>query len=234
MLALSFQFILAHLIGDFLLQPDKWVKGKSDGKHKTKYLYYHIGVHALALLLCLQFQFQYWLGIICILGTHFIFDWMKIRFQNKKNEILLFFADQIAHLIVIAAVVLCYEPYKIDIEYCFAPPVIVTLVALTMVTQVSAIVIKVLLSRWKMKDENPNQAGKYIGMLERLFIFFFVIMNYWEGVGFLLAAKSIFRFGDLNNAKDRSLTEYVLIGTLLSFGMAMLIAIGYQYMKALI
>ncbi|VTP98075.1 Uncharacterised protein [Sphingobacterium daejeonense] len=31
-----------------------------------------------------------------------------------------------------------------------------------------------------------------------------------EGVGFLLAAKSIFRFGDLTNAKDTKFTEYVL------------------------
>ncbi|MGA9638256.1 DUF3307 domain-containing protein [Flavobacterium sp.] len=231
MLALSIPLILAHLIGDFLLQPDRWVKGKSVANHQSKYLYYHIGVHTLALLFCLQFQLKYWLGILCIIVTHFIFDWAKIRFQNKKNEILLFFGDQIAHLVVIAIVVFCYEPFVINIKNSFSPQVLLIVIALTMVTQVSAIVIKVLLSRWKMDDENPNQAGKYIGMLERLFIFFFVIMNYWEGVGFLLAAKSIFRFGDLNNAKDRSLTEYVLIGTLLSFGLAMLIAKAYQYLN---
>ena len=231
MLALSIQLILAHLIGDFLLQPDKWVKGKSVGKNKIKYLYYHIGVHALALLFCLQFQFKYWLGMICILGTHFTFDWIKIKFQKKDNEILLFFTDQIVHLGVIAIAVYCYEPFSIAVKDFYSPQNLLVIVALIMVTQVAAIIIKVLLSRWKMKDENPNQAGKYIGMLERLFIFFFVIMNYWEGVGFLLAAKSIFRFGDLNNAKDRSLTEYVLIGTLLSFGLAMLIAKGYQYLS---
>jgi hypothetical protein len=36
-------------------------------------------------------------------------------------------------------------------------------------------------------------------------------------IGFLLAAKSVFRFGDLTRAKNRKLTEYILIGTLLSF-----------------
>src|SRR5699024_1678830 len=58
----------------------------------------------------------------------------------------------------------------------------------------------------------------YIGMLERVFIFVFIITGNWEGIGFLLAAKSIFRFGDLKDSKDRNLTEYILIGTLLSFG----------------
>jgi hypothetical protein len=46
-------------------------------------------------------------------------------------------------------------------------------------------------------------------------------------VGFILAAKSIFRFGDLTNSRDRNLTEYVLIGTLLSFGSALLAGILY-------
>jgi hypothetical protein len=44
-----------------------------------------------------------------------------------------------------------------------------------------------------------------------------------------LAAKSIFRFGDLKESKDRKLTEYVLIGTLLSFGIA--IAVGMITLK---
>jgi len=74
-----------------------------------------------------------------------------------------------------------------------------------------------------------NNAGKYIGMLERLFVFVFIITGNWEGIGFLLAAKSVFRFGDLKESKDRKLTEYILIGTLLSFGIA--IATGMVVLK---
>ncbi|MFZ0597577.1 MAG: DUF3307 domain-containing protein, partial [Flavobacterium sp.] len=50
----------------------------------------------------------------------------------------------------------------------------------------------------------------------------------FEAIGFLLAAKSIFRFGDLKEAKDRKLTEYVLIGTLISFGTAIIAALIVQ------
>lgn len=231
MLTLLIPFLLAHFVGDFLLQPDKWVKAKLVTKHRPKFLLYHVGVHALVLLIALQFQLQYWLGMLTILITHFIIDWIKLKCQNKKNEIFLFFADQLAHLVVIATVVYCYEPFALDTKILSISKILLFLIALVMQTQATAIIIKVLLSKWKMKDENPNQAGKYIGMLERLFVFSFVLMNYWEGVGFLLGAKSIFRFGDLNNAKDRNLTEYVLIGTLISFGLAMLIARGYQYVN---
>jgi len=63
-----------------------------------------------------------------------------------------------------------------------------------------------------------------------LFIFLFIVINYWQGIGFLLAAKSIFRFGDLTKSEDRNLTEYILIGTLLSFGIAIATAMGYNYL----
>lgn len=231
MLTLLIPLLLAHFAGDFLLQPDKWIKAKAIPERRAKFLLYHIAVHALVLIVALQFQFKYWLGIVIIIVTHFIIDWIKIKSQNQKNEIFLFFADQLTHLVVIAIVVYSYEPFIIDTKIISIPQILLFLMALVMQTQVTAIIIKVLLSKWKMKDENPNQAGKYIGILERLFIFWFILMNYWEGVGFLLGAKSIFRFGDLNNAKDRSLTEYVLIGTLLSFGFAMIISRGYQYLN---
>ncbi|MFV8369181.1 DUF3307 domain-containing protein [Flavobacterium sp. LB2R40] len=229
MLVLASKFLLAHLIGDFLLQPDSWVKAKYEGQRISKYFYYHIGIHAIVLLLVMQFEFKYWFGMLWILISHFIFDIGKMHFQNKKNAIPLFFVDQLLHLVAIAAALYYYEPFTIDSAIVTSPKGVLLLVALLLVTQVTAVVLKVLLSSFKMADSEPNKAGKYIGMIERVFIFSFVLMNYWEGIGFLLAAKSIFRFGDLNNAKDRSLTEYVLIGTLLSFGIAILISQVYTH-----
>jgi hypothetical protein len=46
----------------------------------------------------------------------------------------------------------------------------------------------------------------------------------------LIAAKSVFRFGDLKESKDRKLTEYILIGTLLSFAMAIITALACIYL----
>lgn len=54
MLTLFIKLILAHFIGDFLLQPDKWVAHKETHKHKSKFLYGHILVHTGALILVLQ------------------------------------------------------------------------------------------------------------------------------------------------------------------------------------
>ena len=92
------------------------------------------------------------------------------------------------------------------------------------------VLIKNIISLWTPesksdKDNSLQNAGNVIGILERLFVFYFVVNGNYDAIGFLLAAKSIFRFGDLKEAKDRKLTEYVLIGTLLSFGLAFVTAL---------
>jgi hypothetical protein len=80
------------------------------------------------------------------------------------------------------------------------------------------------------KEQSLKNAGKYIGILERLLIFLFICTNHFEAIGFLLATKSVFRFGDLKESKERKLTEYILIGTLLSFGIALLVGLLTQYL----
>lgn len=227
-LNLLLPLLLAHLLGDFLLQPNIWVKDKEEKKHRSKYLYFHVGIHAALLLLSLKFNLNYWYIILTITITHFLIDWGKLMLINKVNAILLFFTDQLLHIGVILGLVYLQNPFKINFSKLEDPKLLITLIAVLFVSTVSSVIIKVLLFKMKIGEEIPNNAGKYIGILERLFIFFFVVSNYWAGIGFLLAAKSIFRFGDLTNAKDKNLTEYILIGTLLSFGLAIACAFVYK------
>ncbi len=70
-----------------------------------------------------------------------------------------------------------------------------------------------------------DMGGRYIGWLERGLTFLFVLYGHPEGVGFLLTAKSIFRFGDITDASKRENTEYIIIGTMASFGWGLIIAI---------
>jgi len=63
-----------------------------------------------------------------------------------------------------------------------------------------------------------------IGQWERALIFLFVLVGQLGGIGFLIAAKSIFRFGELKDPTNRREAEYITIGTLMSFGTAMAIA----------
>ncbi len=75
--------------------------------------------------------------------------------------------------------------------------------------------------RNKLQIGGLDNGGALIGNLERGLIFLLVFINQPAGIGFLVAAKSILRFEE---AKDRKMAEYVLIGTLLSFSLAIAIA----------
>lgn len=233
---LFLKLLLAHILGDFVLQSNKWVKNKEENKLKSCKLYLHIGIHAILLLIILEFKLNiYWLGILVIITTHFLIDVIKLYFQNDKTKRNWFFIDQLLHIIVLLITTSIYQGLHIELANIFTQQNLLLIVALLLVTSVSGIIIKVFITQWNPESKTNNddslaKAGRYIGILERLFVFTFIVTNHWEAIGFLVAAKSVFRFGDLTSSKDRKLTEYILIGTLLSFGLAIIIGILYSYL----
>ncbi len=68
----------------------------------------------------------------------------------------------------------------------------------------------------------PARIGATIGALERLLIVAFVLVNAEAAVGFVIAAKTIARFKQLD---DRGFAEYYLLGTLASVSVAFLSAV---------
>lgn len=226
------KLLLAHLLGDFLLQPSSWVQDKEKKKHKSIYLYIHTLLHGiLAWVLVGEIAFV-WFAMILAL-SHGLIDFLKLYFQNAATKRNWFIVDQIMHLIVIVLITVLYKNLIIDFKV-FDNHFWVLITALLFLTKPTSIIIKNIISIWTPEDQNGSDtslanAGNYIGILERLFVFSFIITGHFEAIGFLLAAKSIFRFGDLKEAKDRKLTEYVLIGTLLSFGIALLAGLLIQF-----
>ncbi|PIF59902.1 DUF3307 domain-containing protein [Flavobacterium sp. 2] len=229
------KLFLAHLLGDFIWQPNKWVADKETKKHKSIYLYLHVLLHGiLAAILVGEISFIPYAAFIAI--THGFIDFIKLNFQKKKTKRTWFVVDQIAHILILIAITLLYQN-KNMIHFWLDDEFWILVTGIIFITKPTSIFIKTIISIWNPESQNSNQdnslanAGNYIGILERLFIFCFILLGHFEAIGFLLAAKSIFRFGDLKEAKDRKLTEYVLIGTLISFGIAILVG---QVVQALI
>lgn len=226
------KLLLAHLIGDFILQPNKWVLDKELKKGKSIYLYLHTALH-LVLMLLFVAEVDFIIYGILLAVSHGIIDFIKLKFQKKKTKRIWFSVDQVLHLMMIFIVVLVYNNISIDFQN-IDHQIWIFITGIVLLTKPTSIIIKNIISIWtpesKNKEDNSLQnAGNYIGILERLFVFCFIITNHFEAIGFLLAAKSIFRFGDLKEAKDRKLTEYVLIGTLLSFGIAILVGLMVEF-----
>jgi hypothetical protein len=221
------KLLLAHLIGDFILQPTSWVIDKETNKYRSIYLYLHTFLHfILAWVLVGKLEFVWFATGLAV--SHGFIDFLKLNFQTSETKRIWFSVDQILHFLVIVAITLIYSNNQIDLKF-FGNQFWIVFTGFILLTKPTSIIIKNIISIWtpesKTDDDSLQNAGNYIGILERLFVFCFILMGHFDAIGFLLAAKSIFRFGDLKEAKDRKLTEYVLIGTLLSFGIALLIGL---------
>lgn len=224
---IALKLALVHLIGDFFLQPNSWVESKERRKIRSRFIYYHIAIH-VGLSYLFLWNTEYWFLPIIVGVTHFLIDLSKLYFQTIKSKRGWFFLDQFLHFLVIGGIGYYYA--ELDFNAWWNLEILKYIVALAFLAMPTSIIIKNLLTVWtpniseqtSLQTDSLANAGQYIGILERFLVFAFVALDHWEGVGFMIAAKSVFRFSDLAQAKQRKLTEYVLIGTLLSFGIAIM------------
>lgn len=226
------KLLIAHLIGDFMLQPQKWVIHKEANKITSKYLYLHILIH-LGLYFLVLWDFSSWKLILLLALSHFIIDLIKLyseRFFTNKG--VPFFLDQLLHVVAIYTYSFYGQlpAHAIDMIQNTNWSL---LLAIVFVTFPSAIIMGKLLERMSYQIETDHKslpnAGKYIGIIERLFVLVFILIGRWEAIGLLITAKSVFRFNDLKESNNRKLTEYILIGTLVSFGLAIITGILYTH-----
>lgn len=162
---------------------------------------------------------------------HGIIDAIKLIFQKTSNKRTWFFVDQFLHAAVIFIVWKYNENPQLSFDFLQSSKLWLFLIGALFLISPAAIIIRIIIAKWIPHEKGSSKitaslqdAGKFIGILERLLIYLFICTHHFEAVGFLLAAKSIFRFGDLRESHELKLTEYVLIGTLLSFGIALIVA----------
>ncbi len=228
---LFLKLLLAHLLADFILQPSKWVNEKERLLLKSGKLYLHLLIH-FACMAILVWDVNFLPFITAITIVHGMIDYLKLKYQKNKRRTA-FFLDQIFHIVTLIVAVWLWQNNNFSgVEWNDGYWAIIT--GLVWLTIPCSIVIRTIISGWSshiqfkstdLETKSLQNAGKIIGILERLLVFVFILVNHWEAVGFLITAKSVFRFSDLKLAQDRKLTEYILIGTLLSFGIAIITAI---------
>src|SRR5680860_568575 len=95
------QLLLAHLLTDFVLQPNTWIKHKRKYKVRSYFLIIHALLAGVLTVLFLQ-KLEWWYIGLVISITHFLIDWWKLN--QKKDNLKYFLLDQFFHLLVIAMV----------------------------------------------------------------------------------------------------------------------------------
>ena len=234
---LLLNLMLAHLIGDFLLQTDGLCKEKRELGLKSWFMWVHpIIVTGLTWLLFGDWGFV-WGGVITFV-SHLLIDAMKSRVERKGQRVGYFVIDQVLHLLIIGLLCWMYgEGWNqfewVPEEYVLTGPAV--LCALILCVKPANILIKGVFESYQIEvpvksKKNGNDlknAGALIGSLERIIILILVLLGQYEAVGFVIAAKSLMRFKDSEGAK----AEYVLVGTLLSLCVAMICAMGVMAIR---
>ncbi|MAP80882.1 MAG: hypothetical protein CL526_07315 [Aequorivita sp.] len=223
---LLLQFI-AHLCLDYFFQSNQSALHKNNFGFRSAHLYWHgLICFLLSWVFSLQLNFVFAAAFIAI--SHLLIDGFKnqfVKIQQLKRYI--FFIDQAIHLAIITVVVFLFSQWKelnptiiITLNFKYLLIIAGYLLCLKPANIFIREVFKATEIQVSSDNEMPN-AGKVIGVLERILTLTLIIVSQYSAVGFLIAAKSILRYGNNETLK----TEYVLIGTLLSFGIAVIVGI---------
>jgi hypothetical protein len=223
--------LAAHLIGDFVLQTDWMVRNKRN----FGILLGHAGIAAgVAALLLGSLS---WAVLLLIFVSHLVMDTLRVYLLPDRLGV--FIVDQLAHITVVCAIAagfpktaqngLWMTNLPVDAQTWYLMVITLTAGVLLCVPAGGVLIGKMTAPLVKQIEKGASlqglrQGGRYIGWLERSLVMMFLLIGEPHGIGFLVAAKSILRFGEIKDSEQRKTAEYIIIGTFLSFGWAMLIS----------
>jgi hypothetical protein len=230
----------AHLFVDFLLQSD-WILAR-----KKKW-YILVAQAALVTLMSAILLGGVPVKLLLVVFVSFLlFDGLKV--YTLKNGIYVFIGQQLIRLLVIIVLAYLYPNtaqtgYWMTILsqeqqqwYFFGATL---LCGFILCVPAGGVMIGILTGPLleEIKADSPGgehngqddleglrKGGRYIGWLERSMVMILLLIGEPQAIGFLFAAKSILRFGEIKDTRHRKMAEYIIIGTFLSFGWALLIS----------
>lgn len=230
-LLIALQLLLAHILTDFVLQPAKAIQQKRERKIKSPFLYLHTFTAGLLTYLFLK-QWASFLVPVLVMISHFGIDLWKLN--QKEDNLKTFLLDQFLHLLILLFAWL-YLTENFEAVFPFLLSLLETRNTLILILGYLIVIfpfgfiIGKATKSWQEEIEKEDKtnslekAGRYIGIFERVLVLTFVITHHIAAIGFLIAAKSILRFSDKNQSNSRKQTEYVLIGTLMSFALTIIL-----------
>jgi len=229
---LLLRLIVSHLLTDFVFQPSSWITDRKVKKIRSVKLVWHAIATAVAAYALSGVYACWWLPL-AILISHYLIDLAKSYLPDK---FIYFAADQLTHMVVIFTIwLIINSQWQVVISgftmITESTHFWILAMGYIVVTWPLGILIGIATAKWrndlaatKEAKDGLENAGKWIGICERVLILTFVLINQFTAIGFLITAKSILRFGDKDKQAEKK-TEYILVGTLLSFAASALLGI---------
>jgi len=217
MIATFTALLFAHFIADFVLQTN-WI-------HRNKRNFGVLVLHGALVLATAQMALgQFAVSELLILAAaHLLID--AIKTYGGFNRLTAFLVDQAAHLAIITTIAfLAPSLWATGLwskhDWILPLFALATGAITALIAGQYAVGLLMRPHGNHIRNNGLRDGGRLIGMLERGLIFVLILLGQPLGVGFLVAAKSILRFGTAT--RDQRTAEYVIIGTLASFGWAIL------------
>lgn len=212
--------LLAHAVADFVLQT-QWIV---ENKRRAPAMLAHMAIVGFTAFIALGSANL--LVVLAIVAAHLFIDTIK-TFALPKG-LGSYLADQGAHVLSIMVIASLFPDtfasghWAAHTQMLLLPAILLT--GWIIIAPAGGFAVGLLMERFPngVLPEGLNGAGRTIGLLERSIIYLMVLIGEPAGIGFLIAAKSILRFDTVS--KDPKASEYVIIGTLASFGWAMTLA----------
>lgn len=255
---LGLELVTSHLFADFALQSDRLVKAKRT-LSLSAFLLHAVIQAALAYTFAGMWQiWEIPLVIGVSHGAIDLIKELALRWLAPKTDsgkpippwkFWALIVDQAAHIGTITALVwYLTQTNQLPIESYWSLLIgsvvwrksLVATIGILLTVYVGGVLIGILVEPFlaEMKGSDGNSktekrglenGGKRIGQIERALILLFVLTAQPASIGFLVTAKSVFRFGDLKDVDGRKEAEYIIIGTMLSFTWALALAWATQY-----
>ena len=230
--------ILGHVFGDFYLQTNEMASNKS--KHFLRHITIYTLILVMIYLLLNGSDFVFIFGGAVFL-SHLIIDgfnrYVIINLHDKYNwiQVVVFLVDQISHILVLVIFLNYFNRIYFDLNSANNYLLFITVVSYLIMPS-SIIVNKVIAM---INDDESNNSfkldeGTIIGILERLLIFVMGITGNLSGIGFLIAAKTMVRYGEFDdkNGKVSAFRAKYLIGTLTSVLLGVIFSMVFIGLKS--
>ncbi len=210
---------LAHTLADYVFQTKRMVETK---KHPLTLLIHF----ALVLVTAGAALGQYarW-EVLALALAHILIDITKAQFAPDTARTYL--ADQFAHLLTLVATATFAPNLWSTGLWASAPDILPSALLLIAgglyATRAGGFAVGKLMAPYAAgaPEHSLPGGGMMIGQLERGLIYLMFLVGQPAGIGFLIAAKSVLRF---DAASKNEKAEYVIIGTLASFGWAIAVS----------
>jgi hypothetical protein len=256
---LGLELLASHLVGDFCLQSDRLVQAKRSRRLQAFLFHAAMQAALAYVFAGLWRRWEIPLAIgaaHCFIDLFKEAVLQRLAPRNSCGKPITLWKfwslviDQAAHIGTIAALVwfltttnrIAAEPYwGLLIGQPLWNKSLMVLISIVTTVYVGGVLIGILVEPFLAELKGPDgqlaidrkrgleNGGKRIGQLERALILLFVLSAQPASVGFLITAKSVFRFGELKEGDGRKEAEYIIIGTMLSFAWALTLAWATQY-----